>query len=184
LLGAALARIETRIDAVLDDSRRHLNAEIERLLPLLDGGNAAGIADGLARIDAMRDELDQKIDGIRSDMLALVRSDAAATLQRQHDVIWIAAALTAIAANLGVLFSVVVRCSRSGHRRLQIEEPPPDRQAHNLRAKIGKFDHVVFGLIPGDPNSSEVISQTNSSMNCVGASSINSVRSQFSLPSR
>jgi hypothetical protein len=91
--GAALARIETRIDAVLDDSRRHLNTEVERLLPLLDGGNAASIADDLARIDALRDELNQKIDGIRSDMLALVRSDAAATLQRQHEVIWIAAVL-------------------------------------------------------------------------------------------
>jgi class 3 adenylate cyclase len=106
--GMALARIETRIDAVLDDSRRHLNAEIERLLPLLDGGNAAGIADGLGRIDVLRDELDQKIDGIRSDMLALVRADAVATLQRQHDVIWIAAALTALAAILGLVFSILV----------------------------------------------------------------------------
>jgi class 3 adenylate cyclase len=119
--GAALVRIETRIDAVLDDSRRHLNAEIERLLPLLDGGNAAGIADGLARIDALRDELDQKIDGIRSDMLALVRSDAASTLQRQHDVIWIAAALTAIAAILGVLFSVLVSTSMARPVRRLLE---------------------------------------------------------------
>ena len=106
--GMALARIATRIDAVLDDSRLHLNAEIERLVPLLDGGNAAGIADGLARIDVLRDELDQKIDGIRSDMLALVRADAVAMLQRLHDVIWIAAALTAIAATLGLVFSVLV----------------------------------------------------------------------------
>jgi nitrogen fixation/metabolism regulation signal transduction histidine kinase len=105
--GMALARIETRIDAVLDDSRRHLNAEIERLLPLLDGGNAAGIADGLARVDVLRDELDHKIDVIRSDMLTLVRADAVATLQRQHDVIWIAAALTALAAILGLVFSIL-----------------------------------------------------------------------------
>jgi class 3 adenylate cyclase len=119
--GAALARIETRIDAVLDDSRRHLNAEIERLLPLLDGGNAAGIADDLARIDALRDELNQKIDGIRSDMLALVRSDAAATLQRQHDVIRIAAVLTAIAAILGVLFSLLVSTSMARPVRRLLE---------------------------------------------------------------
>ena len=43
--GVALARIEARIDAVLDDNRRHYNAEAERLLALLDSGNAAGIAD-------------------------------------------------------------------------------------------------------------------------------------------
>src|SRR6266446_4967907 len=29
----ALARLETRLDAVVDDTRRHLNDEIERLLP-------------------------------------------------------------------------------------------------------------------------------------------------------
>jgi class 3 adenylate cyclase len=104
----ALARIATRVDAVLDDSRRNLNAEIERLLPLLDGGNAAGIADGLARIDVLRDQLDQQIDVIRSDMLALVRADAVATLQRQHEVIWIAAALTVLAAMLGLVFSILV----------------------------------------------------------------------------
>src|SRR5262249_38728260 len=40
------------------------------------------------------------------------------------------------------------------------------------------------GLIPGTPNSKEVISQTSSSMNCIGASSMNSVKTQFSFPSR
>jgi hypothetical protein len=40
------------------------------------------------------------------------------------------------------------------------------------------------GLIPGAPNSREVISQTSSSMNWIGARSMNSVSSQFSLPSR
>jgi class 3 adenylate cyclase len=67
-----------------------------------------GIADSLARIDVLRDELDQKIDGIRSDMLALVRADAVATVQLQHDVTWIAAALTALAAILGLVFSILV----------------------------------------------------------------------------
>ena len=88
--------------------RRHYNAEVEHLLTLLDGGNATAIADSLARVDVLRDELDQKIDDIRSDMLALVRADAMATLQRQHDVIWIAAALTALAAILGLVFSILV----------------------------------------------------------------------------
>ena len=106
--GVALARIEARIDAVLDDNRRHYNAEAERLLALLDSGNAAGIADSLARVDALRDELDQKVDDIRTDMLALVRADAAATLQRQRDVIWSAAVLTALAAVLGLVLSILV----------------------------------------------------------------------------
>ena len=133
--GMALTRIETRIDAVLDDSRRHLNAEIERLLPLLDGGNAAGVADGLARIDVLRDELDQKVDAIRSDMLALVRADAVATLQRQRDVIWIAAALTVLAAILGVAFSILVS---TGMAR------PVQRLLEGTRAvEAGKLDETL-----------------------------------------
>ena len=62
----------------------------------------------LARVDALRDELDQKVDDIRTDMLALVRADAAATLQRQRDVIWSAAVLTALAAVLGLVLSILV----------------------------------------------------------------------------
>jgi hypothetical protein len=44
--------------------------------------------------------------------------------------------------------------------------------------------YVERGRIPGIPNSSEVISQTSASINCAGASSMNSVKSQFSFPSR
>jgi HAMP domain-containing protein len=104
----ALARLATRIDEIANDGRRYLNAEIDRLLPLLDGGNASQVADALDRIDALRDELDRKIDGIRSDMLALVNGDAVETLQRQRRVILLAAMLTALAATLGVVFSILV----------------------------------------------------------------------------
>src|SRR5258706_9882538 len=41
--------------------------------------------------------------------------------------------------------------------------------------------YVARGRIPGTPNSSEVISQTTSSTNRYGASSMNSVRSQYSF---
>jgi len=104
----ALARLATRIDEIANDGRRYLNAEIDRLLPLLDGGNASQVADALDRVDAVRDELDRKIDGIRSDMLALVKTDAVETLQRQRRVILLAAMLTALAATLGIIFSILV----------------------------------------------------------------------------
>ena len=49
----ALVRIDLRIEAVQSDYRRHLNEEIEHLLPLLGAGDSKGIADGLGRVDAL-----------------------------------------------------------------------------------------------------------------------------------
>ncbi len=104
----ALARLETRLDAAVDDTRRHLNDEIERLLPLLDAGEAKPIADSLARVDVLRDEINQKMDAIRGDMFALLRTDAELTIRKQSQVMAIAAALTLLAAVLGVLFAALV----------------------------------------------------------------------------
>ena len=53
----ALVRLETRLDAAISDSRRHLNDEIERLLPLLDTGDTKAIDDSLTRVDALREEM-------------------------------------------------------------------------------------------------------------------------------
>jgi len=47
----ALVRHETRIDSAMADTRRELNAEIERLLAALDTGDAKATADGLQRVD-------------------------------------------------------------------------------------------------------------------------------------
>src|SRR4051794_13272810 len=67
----ALARLQTRLDGAVEDSRRHLNDEIERLLNFLEKGNAGAIEESLARVDGFRDELNGKLDAIRADMLAL-----------------------------------------------------------------------------------------------------------------
>ena len=77
----ALVRLESRIDAAMADTRRQLNAEIERLLAALDAGDAKATSDSLARVDALRDDLIQKLDSIRADMLALLQADAAETAQ-------------------------------------------------------------------------------------------------------
>jgi class 3 adenylate cyclase len=104
----ALARLETRLDAVVDDTRRHLNAEIERLLPLLDAGDAKQIADSLVRVDALRAEMNQKMDAIRADMFALLQTEADSTIRKQSQVMTIAAILTVLAAILGLVFAASV----------------------------------------------------------------------------
>ena len=104
----ALARLESRIDSAMADTRRELNAEIERLLATLDTGDAKATADSLERVDALRDDLNQKLDSIRADMLAIVNADTAITVHKQRQAMIIAAILTSLAAALGLLFAALV----------------------------------------------------------------------------
>jgi class 3 adenylate cyclase len=90
------------------DTRRELNAEIERLLAALDTRDAKAAADSLQRVDALRDDLNRKLDSIRADMLAIVKADAAMTVNKQHQAILIGAILTALAAALGLVFAALV----------------------------------------------------------------------------
>jgi class 3 adenylate cyclase len=105
---STLSQFESRIDAVNDDSRRRLNAENERLLKVLDAGDKKALADEMARIDELRDEVDRKLEGVRADMLSLLRKDANMTVEKQHQVMLIAVALTVLAAILGLVFAALV----------------------------------------------------------------------------
>jgi class 3 adenylate cyclase len=103
-----LVRLDSQLDAAINDSRRHLNDEIARLVRLLDAGDPKPIADGLSRVDALRDELNQKLNAIRADMLALLQAEAELTTRKQHQVTLIAAILTGLAAVLGLVFAMLV----------------------------------------------------------------------------
>ena len=104
----SLVRLQTRLDAAVDDSRRHLNDEIGRLLDHLGTGNAVALDESLARVDTLRDELDSKLDAVRADMLSLLGAEADLTTQKQHRVTLIAAFLTLLAGILGLVFSLMV----------------------------------------------------------------------------
>jgi adenylate cyclase len=103
-----LARFETRIDTINNDARRRLNAENTRLLAMLDAGETKAVDDELQRIDELRDDLDQKLDSVRADMLVLLRKDANQTIAKQNQVMLISVALTLLAGVLGVVFAMLV----------------------------------------------------------------------------
>ncbi|MGJ0502622.1 MAG: adenylate/guanylate cyclase domain-containing protein [Methylocystis sp.] len=88
--------------------RRYLNEEIERLLQSLEANDARVVSESLARVEALRDDVNRNLDSIRSDMLALLQADSAVTVQAQRQVTMMAAALTGFAAALGVAFSILV----------------------------------------------------------------------------
>jgi class 3 adenylate cyclase len=107
---AALARIDSRIEDTNKDVLRYLGEEHDHLFPLLEAPTQdfAEIRKSLARIDTLRDELNQRIDSIRADMMGQVRVDAAVTMRDQKRNIAISAVLTGLAAILGLTFSLFV----------------------------------------------------------------------------
>jgi adenylate cyclase len=105
---ATVAQLDTRIEALNSDSRRRLNAENDRLLAVLDSGDAKALAEERDRVDELRDDLNQKLDGVRADMLALLRKDADMTVRKQNQVMLISVALTLLAAILGLVFAMLV----------------------------------------------------------------------------
>ena len=68
----------------------------------------------MARTDALRDEFNQKIDGIRNDMLAQVRLSAETVIGQQRQAIFISAIVTVIAAVLGFVFAMMVGSGITG----------------------------------------------------------------------
>src|ERR1700760_2678605 len=113
---AALGRIDSRIEDVSRDLLHYIDEEHGRLFPMLEASTQdfAEIRRSLERIDALRDELNQRIDSIRADMMAQVRADAAITMRDQGRNIAISAVLTALAAVLGLTFSMFVSSGITG----------------------------------------------------------------------
>jgi class 3 adenylate cyclase len=105
---ARLGRIDDRIENANNDLRRYLAEENQRLMPLLEAGNFAEVRTRLARIDSLRDEFNQKVEDIRTDMLAQVRADAVVTMRDQQKAILVSAIVTALAAILGLMFALFV----------------------------------------------------------------------------
>jgi class 3 adenylate cyclase len=105
---ARLGRLDDRIDNAVNDLRRRLNEENAVLLQQLDAHNFEEARRTLGQSDALREEFNRKIDGIRADMLSQVRASAASVIRQQQQAILISALVTGIAAVLGFVFAMMV----------------------------------------------------------------------------
>jgi class 3 adenylate cyclase len=118
---AQLGRIDDRIERVTSDLQRYLGEEYKRLLLLLDAGKLAEARESLTRADMLRDELNQRIEAIRTDMLALVRGDARMTMNDQNTATVISVVLTFLAGILGLVFSIFISTGITGPVRRLLE---------------------------------------------------------------
>jgi class 3 adenylate cyclase len=132
---AALARLDDRIDTAITNYRQHLNVESAQLLEQLKTPDFPAVKLTLARVDALRDEFNQKIDRIRGDMLAQVYASASTVIRDQWRTILISAAVTALAAILGLIFAFIV----SGG----ITRPVQQLLASTREIEAGRFESSI-----------------------------------------
>jgi class 3 adenylate cyclase len=105
---AALARIDSGIDSSMSDARRHLKQESGELLLALDARDFAAVRRGLARTDVLRDELNEKIDAIRAEMVKVSYGAIATIRSEQTQAVLISAIATLLAAIVGLIFTNLV----------------------------------------------------------------------------
>lgn len=105
---ATLARLDSRIETLTNDLRRYLGQEYDRFFQVVERRDPEELKRALNRIDELRDDFNAKVDSIRADMLTQVRADSVVTMGYQRDAIVISAIMTALAAILGLVVSILV----------------------------------------------------------------------------
>jgi class 3 adenylate cyclase len=105
---AALARIDGRIDSLVTESRHYLKQESDDLLANLEARDFVAARRSLARADALRDELDAKIDALRIEMLAVSARAVKTIRSEQTRAVVISAAVTLLASIVGLIFANLV----------------------------------------------------------------------------
>jgi len=105
---AALARIDSRIDSLMSESRQHLAQESEDLLSELDARDFSAVRRSLARVDSLRDKLNEKINAVRAEMLKVSYRAIATIRSEQTQAVLISAIVTLLAAIVGLIFANLV----------------------------------------------------------------------------
>jgi adenylate cyclase len=105
---AALGRIDSRIDSLVSESRSNLKEVAGELLLQLDARDFAAVRRSLARADALRDQLDEKITAVRTEMMKTSYGAIATIRSEQSQAVVIAAIATALAAIVGLIFANLV----------------------------------------------------------------------------
>jgi len=105
---AALGRIDSEIGS-LSDARRHLKQEWSgELLLALDARDFAAVRRSLAQTDVLRDELDEKMDAIRAELVKVSYGAIATIRSEQTQAVLLSAIATLLAAIVGLIFANLV----------------------------------------------------------------------------
>lgn len=103
----ALARLETRIAVVAEDTAKY-KAFLKPLVPALEAGDLAAARNLLASLDPLRTELNQRLEYALAEMRRLTNLAADRTEKRQVEVLLTSGVVTAIAVLLGLIVTAVI----------------------------------------------------------------------------
>lgn len=132
---AALARIDTRIETAVFELRQGMTEDHAKLLKQIDGKQMAEARGTLEHLDALRDQFNQKIDGLRADMLKQVFASTSTVISRQHQAIIISGIVTVLAAVVGFVFALMVSSGITRPVRLLL--------AGTREVEAGRFDKTI-----------------------------------------
>jgi len=103
----ALARLDTHLEQVAQEAQSHTEAST-RLLDALARGDTAAQRELLRTVDRLRDDLDQRLEAARHEMMRIASHAAEATEQRQRQVTRLSLFAMLIAGALGLGFAAAV----------------------------------------------------------------------------
>ena len=132
---AALARLDVRIEGAVTELRRNLDDGNAKLLKQIEAKDMAEARGTLEQLDALRDAFNQRIDGIRADMLTQVFFSTSQVISRQRQAIIISGIVTVLAAVVGFAFALLVSSGITRPVRLLL--------AGTREVEAGRFDKTI-----------------------------------------
>jgi len=105
---AALARIESRLESLMSQTRRHLSQEQGQLLADLDARDFPAARRSLARVESLRDEFNEGVEAVRNDLTATSLGAIATIKSEQMQAVLISMIVTLLAAIVGLIFANLV----------------------------------------------------------------------------
>jgi class 3 adenylate cyclase len=105
---AALARIDSQIDSLMNENRPQLVREVGDLLSALDARDLSTVRRSLARVDLLRVQRIEKFDAIRAELLEVSNRAIATIRSEQTRAVFISAIVTLLAAIVGLIFAHLV----------------------------------------------------------------------------
>ena len=132
---AALARIDTRIETAVSELRHGMSEAHAKLLKQIDAKQMPEARGSLEQLDALRDQFNQRIDGIRADMLKQVYASTSTVVGQQRKAIIISGIVTILAAVVGFVFALLVSSGITRPVRLLL--------AGAREVEAGRFDKNI-----------------------------------------
>jgi class 3 adenylate cyclase len=105
---ATLARIESQLESLMSQTRRHLAQEQGQLLAELGERDFAAARRSLARVESLRDELNGRVEAVRNEMVTASIGAIATIRSEQTQAVLISAVVTGLAAIVGLIFANLV----------------------------------------------------------------------------